>query len=530
VRNKEGNMLNRRSIKADRLMFWAIVFSALFVFSSFSYAYVNELNEVIHAIKSKSKHWIAGETSISKLHPDERRRRLGLIIPPLLTQKELLSEPQELLLSEPEFAAPLSFDWGDYVTPVRDQGRCGSCWAFATAAALESQVLIYQNTPGIDLDLSEQILVSCGNAGDCGGGYISYASDFIRNIGLPSESCYPYRATNGLCDNACETWQNNTYQISDWQWVNKYSPTVDKLKNALYQYGPLVTTLQVYSDFYYYRSGIYSHSSGSYQGGHAVLIVGYDDPGQCFIVKNSWGNNWGESGYFKIAYSELNSVTEFGYWTIAYEGTEPPPDLTTITVSTPNGGETYQVGTTQTIRWNYTGSPGSYAKIELLKGGVLNSTITSSTYIGIGGSGSYNWRVPSNQTPGNDYKISVTSTNNSTYKDTSDYDFTITAPTTITAITVNSPNGGETYQVGTTQTIRWNYTGSPGSLLKIELLKGGTLYRRIAYTSIGIGGSGSYNWRVPSNQTPGNDYKISVTSLINSEFKDTSNQNFTINK
>jgi C1A family cysteine protease len=516
-------MLNRRSIKAERLlMFFVIIFSALFVFSSFAYSYENELNEIIQAIESGGKKWNAGETSISKLLPEERIRRLGTLIPPPLTQEELLSVNQQLL-SEPKVGAPVTLDWRNYVTPVRDQGQCGSCWAFATAAALESQVLLSQNTPGTDLNLSEQVLVSCGGAGDCGGGYISYASDYIRNTGLPLESCYPYTAKNGSCGNACDTWQSNTYQISNWHWVSTSSPTLDGLKNALFQYGPLVTTLRVYSDFFYYRSGVYSHSSGSYQGAHAVLIVGYDDPGQYFIVKNSWGTGWGESGYFKIAYSELNRVTEFGYWTIAYEGTEPPPDLTTITVSTPNGGETYQAGTTQTIRWSYTGNPGSYVKIELLKGGALNSTITSSTSIGSGGSGSYTWTVPSTQTPGTDYKVSITSTSNSTCKDVSDQNFNITASTT--AITVSTPNGGETYQAGTTQTIRWSYTGNPGSYVKIELLKGGVRLRLISFMAIS---RCSYNWKIPSSLKTGTDYRIKITSISNRTYSDISDQDFTI--
>jgi hypothetical protein len=96
-----------------------------------------------------------------------------------------------------------------------------------------------------------------------------------------------------------------------------------------------------------------------------------------------------------------------------------------ITVTVPNGGETWTKGTTYTIRWNYAGSPGSNVKIELLKNGALNRTITSSTSIGSGGSGSYNWKVPNNQTTGTDYKIRVTSTSNSNYKDTSNANFTI---------------------------------------------------------------------------------------------------------
>jgi hypothetical protein len=78
--------------------------------------------------------------------------------------------------------------------------------------------------------------------------------------------------------------------------------------------------MHVYSDFYNYVSGVYKHTSGSYVGDHAIIIIGYNDASQYFIVKNSWGTGWGEQGYFRIAYSELTSATGFGYETIAHQG------------------------------------------------------------------------------------------------------------------------------------------------------------------------------------------------------------------
>ncbi|MEW6419258.1 MAG: Ser-Thr-rich GPI-anchored membrane family protein [Nitrospirota bacterium] len=100
---------------------------------------------------------------------------------------------------------------------------------------------------------------------------------------------------------------------------------------------------------------------------------------------------------------------------------------TSINITVPNGDENrnWRAGTTQTIRWTYTGNPGSYVRIQLFKNGVLNRTIATRTSIGSGGSGSYNWRIPSNQTTGVDYKVKITSTANSSYTDTSDNNFTI---------------------------------------------------------------------------------------------------------
>jgi C1A family cysteine protease len=301
----------------------AFLLAASLVFTA-SLSLADEISQVSAAIAANQANWQAGETSMTLLSPAERRARLGLVKPSLPVGAEMM------VMSEPPIVgAPPSLDWrnnsGNFVTPVRNQGGCGSCWAFATTAALESAVLRAENTPGIDLNLSEQVLISCGSsggndAGGCGGGYISYASDYIRDTGLPLETCYPYTATDGSCGSACSAYQTSTYQIVTWGYVTTTSPTVSAIRDALVSYGPLATTMDVYEDFYSYSSGVYSYTTGAYEGGHAVLIVGYSDAGQYFIVKNSWGAGWGEAGYFKIAYSELGTVVNFGDYTLRYTG------------------------------------------------------------------------------------------------------------------------------------------------------------------------------------------------------------------
>jgi C1A family cysteine protease len=304
----------------------AALFFVFFLTLSVSISHADEVSQVRAAIVSKQAQWQAGETSMTLLSPVERRARLGIVKPSLPVGAEIM-----VMADPPVMGAPASLDWrnngGNFVTPVRNQGGCGGCWAFATTAALEAAVLRAENTPGIDLNLSEQVLISCGSsgghdAGSCAGGtvYPSYASDYIRDRGLPLETCYPYTASDGSCGSACSTYQTSTYQISGWAYVATTSSTVSAIRDALVSYGPLATTMDVYSDFYSYTSGVYSYTSGGYEGGHAVLIVGYSDAGQYFIVKNSWGGGWGESGYFKIAYSELGTVVNFGQYTIRYTG------------------------------------------------------------------------------------------------------------------------------------------------------------------------------------------------------------------
>jgi hypothetical protein len=190
-----------------------------------------------------------------------------------------------------------------------------------------------------------------------------------------------------------------------------------------------------------------------------------------------------------------------------------------IYITSPNGGESLPSGMTQTIRWDYTGNPGAYLKIELLKGGVLNKVITS---LARTSTRSFNWRLPATLTPGADYSIRITSRTNSAFTDTSDSNFTIAAPT----VTLVSPNGGENWVPGTTQTIRWAYTGGPGAYLKIELLKGGILNRTITY--LALTNRGSYSWKIPALQVSGADYSIRITSRTNLSWTDTSDLDFTI--
>ncbi|MFZ2448524.1 MAG: C1 family peptidase [Syntrophobacteraceae bacterium] len=317
-------MLTRFFGKSRSGLFPVLACFCLLLFCSGALADTVELARVRQAIQENNAQWEAGETTVSRLPEAGRRGLLGVN----------KAEMRKLHATAPVLAPPTasavtalapSLDWTDYdfVTPVKDQANCGSCWAFATTATLESQVAM---TTSMLVNLSEQVLNSCSGAGNCGGGYVDRASSFIRDTGLPIEECFPYTAKNTLCSGAaCADWETDTYRVTSWHWVATTSPTVNSLKTALNTYGPLVTTFDVYEDFYSYQSGIYSYVYGGYEGGHAVQLVGYDDAAQCFIVKNSWGTGWGEDGFFRIAYSQLDTKVYFGEFTIAYDGLKDPP-------------------------------------------------------------------------------------------------------------------------------------------------------------------------------------------------------------
>jgi C1A family cysteine protease len=367
--------------------------------------YAQNLSEIKDSIKAKGHKWVAEETSISKLPDNEKKIRLGLMKHGPTGKEKLLS------VQAPVTGLSSSVDLVSFVTPVRNQGSCGSCWAFATTAALESQLLIAGNTPLTDNNRAEQVLLSCGGAGSCSGGYIDSASGYLESTGLPTEPYFPYSGSDSACTNALAGWQNDTKRIITWSWVNTSPANLNAIKNALSTYGPLVTTMDVYSDFYNYAGGIYEYASGSYQGGHAVLIVGYtDDPtvngGGYFKVKNSWGTGWGSAGYFLIAYSQLVSPVYFGEWTIAYS----IPELPTVPAS-PNNLMVTPVSSGQLrLSWEDGSANEDGFKIERCTGagcsnfmqiGTVGADILNYGNTGLAANTTYTYRVRSYNAGGN---------------------------------------------------------------------------------------------------------------------------------
>ena len=247
---------------------------------------------------------------------------------------------------------PASFDWRDYGLPqIRDQGSCGSCWAFATVGPLECNIALKD---GVLVDLSEQWLVSCTGAGSCGGGwwahdYHQWDTDPCGGTGAVFESDFPYVADDVPCD--CP--YPHHYLIDGWAHIGDMLeiPPVDNIKQAIMDYGPVAVAVNANEAMVAYNGGIFN-GCGTGEANHAVVLVGWDD-GQgssgVWFMRNSWGTCWGEDengvswdededdeqdhegGWMRIPYDCARIGLSANY--IEYPGTLPGP----LSVNLPNG-------------------------------------------------------------------------------------------------------------------------------------------------------------------------------------------------
>jgi cathepsin L len=242
----------------------------------------------------------------------------------------LLGNPQlrnKLEFKLPCVAGAASFDWRKLgkVTPVKTQG-CGSCWAYGPMATLESSYLIRNN---LKTDGSEQFIVSNSGAGNCvDGGSAPAAIAFLAAEGTTTEAEVPDSGTNGTpsSDNTPTSYRVLTYGFANELAAN---PTTAQIKNALCEHGPVVSWVGVTDSFMGYTEGTYQQDEdyatqktktcpevGLPAGavcGHYVTIIGWDDAKNAWLIKNSWGTNWGIEGGFG---------TERGYMWIDYGANE----------------------------------------------------------------------------------------------------------------------------------------------------------------------------------------------------------------
>jgi len=215
----------------------------------------------------------------------------------------------------PSTTLPERFDWRELggCTPVKNQGGCGSCWAFGSVAPLECNILIQDHK---EVDLSEQWLVSCNRNGwGCGGGwwahdYFQWKTDVSNGTGAVLEKDFPYRALDLPCDGPYK----HPYLIDSWHFIGfsqGVAPT-DSIKQAILTYGPVSVACAVTQAFGAYTGGVFNEDDPQASINHAVALVGWDDTlgeNGVWFLRNSWGPGWGEDGYMNIEYG----VCKVGY-------------------------------------------------------------------------------------------------------------------------------------------------------------------------------------------------------------------------
>ncbi|XP_078495197.1 dipeptidyl peptidase 1-like [Ciona intestinalis] len=280
--------------------------------------YTND-DRFIAELNKQQDSWLAGSyPELESMTYEQVLRRSGYGNGPITKSKQ----PRKLRFT-PGNNLPESFDWRNvngqnFVSPIRNQQSCGSCYAFASMAMLEARVRIATNNTQTPV-FSPQEVVSCSQyAQGCEGGFpFLIAGKYAHDFGVVEEHCYPYL---GKDTDKCSPMVSNCrrHYVAKYEYVGGYygGCTPEKMMEDLVAFGPIAVAIEVYPDFQQYKSGIYHHVTSVERKlpvtgynpfeltNHAVLVVGYgadERTGEKYwIVKNSWGESWGEKGFVRI--------------------------------------------------------------------------------------------------------------------------------------------------------------------------------------------------------------------------------------
>ena len=325
--------------------------------------------------------WEPTTAFTDSLTPERRANLFGFREPP-----DFEREYREHLKIYPEdkLDLPSNFSWVDEggLTSVKNQGDCGSCWAFAAIGQIESHLKIYY---GQDLNLSEQQMILCNPYGaDCNGGWASAVYNVAMTYGAVHEEAIPY--SGGTTSSCTQSSYLPFGFVTSWHYV---SNNVTQIKNALLE-GPVCSAFNADEPFPSYGTGCYTDNVGPYTN-HLILIVGWDDRA-CggtggWICKNSWGPSFGMGGYFTIKYG----VSLIGSSTTQIDVVVPP---TSVSMLGPVDDRDYIAGETVDIAWTTSGEAAATVDIWASLDGFLDTKIADN----VPNSGHYLWTLPNHST------------------------------------------------------------------------------------------------------------------------------------
>ena len=276
--------------------------------------------QVNKAIKnSPNTLWTAGDNKISNRYPERFDTMFGLSKD---DDDYKWWGGNDYYTPDNNDPLPESFDWRNFagqnwISSIKDQGRCGSCVTFATIGMVEAQYNISSFKFPVNLDLSEQYVQSCSH-GDCtsGSGLTTMIKFIKENDGVTDEACFPYISGNvGLeynCSRRCPSYVDRLFSVNWYKYVGSNTRvTTEDIKRAIL-HGPVLTQMDVFKDFMFYLDGVYKHVIGELLGAHAIVLVGWNELEHAWIVKNSWNTDWGMGGYFKIDYDDTSNIARRG--------------------------------------------------------------------------------------------------------------------------------------------------------------------------------------------------------------------------